>query len=157
MKKLIAIIMALVLIVPAAALGDLPDISGLSFDELVELKNNIQLAMWNCEEWQEVRVPAGVWKVGEDIPVGHWAISIVDHGMTTVWYCEMVDEIGKPVTWGAKYTYKQVASTDFKAFNETYDHVIDFDAKEGWYFIFDKAVTFTTYNGKPDLGFKRGE
>lgn len=157
MKRLITIILILALAVPVATLADLPDISGLSFDELVELKNNIQLAMWNCEEWQEVEVPAGTWKVGEDIPVGHWAISLVDHGYTYVWYCEEINELGKPVTWGAKYINKELASTDFKAFDETYSHVIDFDAKEGWYFYFEKAVKFTTYNGKPDLGFKKGD
>ena len=154
MKKLIAIILTLALIMPAASLADLPDISGLSYDELVQLKDQINLAIWNSQEWQEVTVPAGAWKIGVDIPVGHWSISIVDHGITTVWYCEQIDEVEKPVTWGAKYTYKKVASEDFKAFNETYDHVIDFDCQEGWYLIFDKAVVFSTYSGKPDLGFK---
>ena len=110
--------------------------------------------MWNSQEWQEVTVPAGAWKIGVDIPVGHWAIRIVDHGITTVWYCEQIDDVEKPVTWGAKYIHKDVASEDFKAFNETYDHVIDFDCKDGWYLVFNKAVVFSTYSGKPDLGFK---
>ena len=154
MKKLLTVVLILALALPALALADLPDISGLSFDELVQLKEQINLAMWNSQEWQEVTVPAGVWKVGEDIPAGHWSISIVGHGLTTVWYCEQIDEVGNPVCWGAKYADKAVASDDFKAFNETYDHVIDFDVQDGWYLIFDKAVVFTPYTGKPDLGFK---
>ena len=154
MRKLIAIVLILAVLLPAAAFADLPDISGLSYDELVQLKNMINLAMWNSQEWQEVTVPAGTWKIGEDIPAGHWAISIVGHGLTTVWYCEQVDELGGPVCWGAKYKYKPVASEDFEAFNETYDHIIDFDVVDGWYLCFDKAVVFTPYTGKPDLGFK---
>ena len=152
MKKLLTIILIIAL-VPVIALSDIPDISGLTYDELVQLKDQINLAMWNSAEWQEVTVPAGVWKIGEDIPAGHWSIRIVGHGITTVWYCEQIDEVGKPVTWGAKYIYKYLASEDFNAFDETYDHVVDFDAKDGWYLIFDKAVIFTPYTGKPDLGF----
>ena len=154
MKKLITLLLIAALLLPAAALADLPDISGLTYDELVQLKDQINLAMWNSEEWQEVTVPAGVWKVGESIPAGHWDIRIVGHGMTTVWYCEQVDEVGDPVCWGAKYKYKYLTSEDFNAFNETYNHVVDFDVQDGWYLIFDKEVTFSTYTGKPDLGFK---
>ena len=153
MRKLITFFLILVLILSAAASADAPDLSGLSYDELIQLRDKINIAIWNSQEWQEVIVPAGTWKIGEDIPVGHWSISMVGHGLTTVWYCEQVDEVGAPVCWGAKYTHKEVASEDFHAFNETYNNVIDFDAKEGWYFIFDKAVKFTPYAGKPDFGF----
>lgn len=153
MRKLITLLLIAALLLPALALADLPDISGLSYDELVQLKDQINLAMWNSEKWQEVTVPAGVWKVGEDIPAGHWAIRIVGHGITSVWYCEQVDELGDPVCYGAKYKHKTVTSEDFKGFNETYSHVVDFDAHDGWYFLFDKDVVFTPYTGKPDLGF----
>ena len=156
MKRFVCLLLALVLF-PLVSLADLPDISGLSYDELVQLKDQINLAMWNSQEWQKIIVPAGTWKIGEYIPAGHWSISIVDHGITTVWYCEQVDELGDPVCWGAKYKYKKVASTDFKAFNETYDHVIDFDTVDGWYLIFDKAVTFTPFAGYPDFGFNTGD
>ena len=154
MKKLITIILILALALPALALADLPDISGLSYDELVQLKDRINLAMWNSNEWQEVTVPAGVWKIGESIPAGHWTIKIVGHGLTNVWYCEKIDEVGKPICWGAMYNRKELASEDFNAFNETYAHEIDYDATEGWYLIFDKELVFTPYTGKPDLGFK---
>ena len=76
MKKLITVILLLALVLPVVSLADLPDISNLTYDELVQLKDQINLAMWNCEEWQEVTVPAGVWVVGEDIPVAHWSISL---------------------------------------------------------------------------------
>ena len=154
MKKLLTVILILAMILPAAALADLPDISGLSYDELVQLKDQINFAMWNSQEWQEVTVPAGTWKIGEDIPVGHWSITIVGHGLTSVYYCEKVDELGEPVCWGAKYVRKDLASEDFNAFNETYPHILDFDMQDGWYVYFTKDVIFTPYTGKPDLGFK---
>ena len=153
MKRLLALLFVLVFF-PVLSLSDLPDISGLSYDELVQLRNQINLALWNSSEWQEVTVPAGTWKIGEDIPAGHWSISMSGHGLISVYYCEKVDEFGEPVFFGAKYTRKDLASEDFKAFNETYNHVVDFELQEGWYLYFTKEVIFTPYTGKPDLGFK---
>ena len=54
MKKLLTIILILALAVPAAAFADLPDISNLSYDELIQLKDSINLAICNSQEWQEV-------------------------------------------------------------------------------------------------------
>ena len=74
MKRFFCLLFVLVLL-PVVSFADLPDLSGLSYDELVQLRDKINLAIWNSEEWQEVTVPIGVWVVGEDIPVGHWSIS----------------------------------------------------------------------------------
>ena len=73
MKKLLCLLFVLVLL-PVVSLSDLPDISGLSYEELVQLRDCINLAIWNSEEWQEVTVPPGLWKIGDDIPAGHWTI-----------------------------------------------------------------------------------
>ena len=43
MKKLITIILILALALPALALADLPDISGLSFEELTQLKKKLKV------------------------------------------------------------------------------------------------------------------
>lgn len=154
MKKLITMLLILALALPVLALADLPDLSGLTYDELVQLRDKINFAMWNSQEWQEVTVPAGTWKVGENIPAGHWSIKMSAHGITNVYYCEEVDELGQPVCWGAKYVHKEVASEDFHGFKQSYNNVIDFDVQEGWYLYFDTEVIFFPYTGKPDLGFK---
>ena len=95
MKKLLTIILILALVVPAAAFADLPDISNLSYDELIQLKDSINIAMWNSQEWQEVTVPIGVWVVGEDIPIAHWSISI-DPNSSRKWvsvtYCDLLND-----------------------------------------------------------------
>ena len=153
MKRFFCLLFVLLLL-PVISLSDLPDISGLSFDELVQLRDQIQFAMWNSEQWQEVTVPAGTWKIGEDIPVGHWSIKMSGHGYTIVWYCEKVDKLGQPVCFGAQYIHKDVASEDFQAFDEEYAHVIDFDMEEGWFLYFTDPVILSPYTGKPDLGFK---
>ena len=73
MKKLILLLLVLALL-PVGCFADLPDISGLSFDELIQLNRQVRQALWASDEWKEVKVPAGVYKIGEDIPSGQWSI-----------------------------------------------------------------------------------
>ena len=51
------------------------DVSSLSFSDLIKLQEEINLALWNSDEWQEVTVPAGLYQVGRDIPAGTWVVS----------------------------------------------------------------------------------
>lgn len=157
MKKLIVITLILALLLPAAALSDLPDISHLTYDELVQLKDRINLAMWNSEEWQEVTVPIGVWKVGEDIPLGHWSISIsptTSSKWASIKYCDKLNEAGTDAGnqfYCKIYDYLNVATPD----NDNYPQTIDIDLKPGTYIIIGHAsVVFTPYAGKQPLGFK---
>lgn len=157
MKRLIAIIMIIALAVPALAVADLPDISKLTYDELVQLKDNINLAMWNSQEWQEVTVPVGVWVVGEDIPIAHWSISLSPEASgkwAKIIYCDRIDESGLDAgnQFDCKiYAYLNVASPD----NDRYPQTIDIDLKPGTFLIIGNgSVVFTPYAGKPSLGFK---
>lgn len=51
------------------------DLSGMSFEELLDLRNAVDKAIWASDGWQEVEVPAGAYVIGEDIPAGKWNIS----------------------------------------------------------------------------------
>ena len=157
MKKLISLLLALILTLPAIALADLPDISSLSYDELVQLKDQINLAMWNSQEWQEVTVPIGVWAVGKDIPVGHWSISL-SPDVSTKWasikYCDKLDASGTDT--GNRFDCKIYAYLDVAApGNDNYPQMIDLDLQAGTYIIIGHgSVVFTPYQGKQSLGFK---
>ena len=154
MKRFICFLFVMLLF-PVVSLADLPDLSGLSYDELVQLRDQINLAMWNSEEWQEVTVPPGLWKIGEDIPVGHWTIRLgVNHGYDTVWYFEQPDEFGRPFAALTKHVYQSIATKDWNAFDKEYIYETDFDMKDGWYFYCGTTTIFSPYSGKPDLGFK---
>ena len=154
MKKAF-IILFIFLLVPCICFADLPDIGSLSFDELVQLRDQINIAMWHTEEWQEVTVPGGLWKIGEDIPAGHWSIRLgVEHGYSVVWYFEKPNEFGRPYATLTKAVHQEIATEDFHAFNEEYIHETDFDMKDGWYFYCENTTIFTPYQGKPSLGFK---
>ena len=158
MKKLFIFTLILALILPVAASADLPDLSGLTYDELVELRDRINLAMWNSQEWQEVTVPAGVWEVGVDIPEGHWTIRIAaEDQLTNIVYTDKLDEVGKDVGYGWKGYHTSLCNKKLKNGSLKWPEYIeeaDIDMKAGMYFICKIPVVFTPYTGKPSLGFK---
>ena len=88
MKKLIVFFLIIALAMPAAALTDLPDISGLSQEELIELNHQIQLRLFSEKLIDGVEVPEGEYLVGEDIPAGIYHMEVVfpnAGGMLTVY------------------------------------------------------------------------
>ena len=70
MKKLICIV--LILMLPVIALAD--DLSSMSYEELLTLRQQITAEIMSRPEWKEVEVPSGIWIVGKDIPVGTYSI-----------------------------------------------------------------------------------
>ena len=92
MRKLVSVILVVVLLFLATtAIADV-DISGCSYDELVQLVNEAQKLMMESDKWQEVEVPAGVYKIGEDIPAGHWDISPVRKGRNMLTWGKKLNE-----------------------------------------------------------------
>ena len=156
MKRIIVLVLAILL--ASAAVAESIDLSGLTYDELVALKDRINLAIWESEDWQEVTVPIGVWKIGEDIPEGHWTIKPAPGG-TMSWghisYGTKLDEIGKSLVYDSEgFIYAEmVRLEDSGAAVELTE--IDLDMKAGAYLVIEKVdMIFTPYAGKPSLGFK---
>lgn len=154
MKKLLAA-SALCLALCAPAIAEV-DLSGMSYAELVSLKDQINLAMWQCQEWQEVTVPQGVWVVGEDIPAGHWSVSPVDGAWATISYGSKLSENGRSLDRSNDRFSEILVNPSSRIFREGQDAtMIDFEAKTGAYIIIENGdVVFTPYAGKPSLGFK---
>lgn len=155
MKKLVLFtLFLLVFSVPALAEVDL---SGMTYDELVALSDQINLAMWNSQEWQEVTVPQGIWKVGEDIPEGHWTIKPVDNVYSYVSYGNTLEANQKEVSYKSKDYYREnIYSPTSSIYDQGEDLTqMDIDAKSGSYICIENGdVIFTPYTGKPKLGFK---
>ena len=78
---MIAILLSIALAFSAAE----TDLSGMSFDELIALQEQVNKALWNSDGWQEVTVPVGVYKVGEDIPAGRWTVMNSVDEDTYIW------------------------------------------------------------------------
>ena len=119
------------------------DLSNYTFDELVALEKQIIKEMVSRPEYKEVTVPLGVYKVGEDIPVGKWTISgLKDSGI--VYWGKGVDE------YGVEIPYNQMIA-DFTHWDE--GDSIDWDLVEGTYIaVTISPVKFSPYIPK-SLGF----
>ena len=160
MRKLAALALLILLtLLPAASFAaNAPDLSGLTLEELVALRDRIDLAIWNSGEWQEVTVPQGVYEVGVDIPAGHWTVKAVEGASASVIWGTVLDATKKSIDiWAsAFYDYARVVSKTYEFYNDK-EHMseIDYDLGAGQYLIIEDAkVVFTPYAGKPDLGFK---
>ena len=154
MKRALCIILALVLVLTLAPAAFAEwDLSGMSFDELVALKDQIDLALWNSADWQEVTVPQGIYKVGEDIPMGKWTIKAPAGGYTVVKVGSQLDENGTDVNYrgeekaicGENYTgWAPSSACEFWTVELREDQYVS--VKNG-------ACVFTPYAGN-NLGFK---
>ena len=155
MKKL-AVVLVLLLALPVFAQADV-DLSGMYFDDLVALREKIDLAIWNSQEWQEVAVPQGIWKVGEDIPVGHWTSKPADGVYGFISYGSKLEDNNKEVSYKSDDYYHVILTSETQRNFEKGEDVIqtDIDMKSGAYIEIEAGdVIFTPYSGKPKLGFK---
>lgn len=164
MKKLISFLIALVILLAPCALAEI-DLSGLSFAELIELRDRIQQELFTRDEWQAVLVPQGLWKVGEDIPAGSWRLicgvqkettSLSDYAYVRIG-TELRDngaELSGISSWNYEFKLYNPYNKYFKAGDMTEYSVT---LKAGQYVFIDPdddPVLFMSYIGKPTLGFK---
>ena len=154
MKRFFACFLAALLLFSVSASADPPDLSGLSFAELISLRDQLNLAIWSSDEWQEVSVPIGIWEVGKDIPAGHWMITPPDRDFGQVFYCQKYIPSTKKPDHGYPAHTCVIAGVKTSFANST-DNYVDYDMEDGWFFINEVSVTFTPFIGKPDLNFKK--
>lgn len=74
MRKLICVLAAVVLMAGSFAVAEY-DFSGLSFDQLLAVRAELDAAIWASDGWQEATVPQGAYVVGVDIPAGRWHVA----------------------------------------------------------------------------------
>lgn len=156
MKKILALVLILLCFASVAFAESAFDLSVLSYEELVSIKDQINIAIWQSEEWQEVEVPKGVWIIGDDIPAGKWTIKAADEIKAEVYWCDKLDDSGTGASFFGKiYEYEALYSLHHRYYEKGDTTEVTWDLKNGQYFIVDDGIAlFTTYSGKPSLGFK---
>ena len=154
MKRLICVLLLVCMATFASA--ESIDLSGLSFADLVALKNRINLALWNSEEWQEVIVPQGIWKVGEDIPAGSWTVRCAAAFTAVIEYGPDLDETGNDILYKTRRGRCVLESPEYKHYEKNISiEQYSFTVNEGEYIrIVNCDLVFTPYSGKQDFGFK---
>lgn len=155
MKRILVLFMALLCIAGVAS-AEAIDLSGMSYEELVALREQVDLAIWNSEEWQEVEVPQGVYVVGQDIPAGKWTIKAADGITADVEWGDMLDASGAGLAWGGRiYEMEFLKSVNYRYYEKGQSTEVTWDLKDGQYFIVgDGVALFTPYSGAKSLGFK---
>ena len=155
MKRIISLLIAVTCLCGGAFAADF-DLSGLSYDELVSLKEQVDFAIWNSNEWQEVEVPQGVWVIGEDIPEGKWTIKAAEGVSASISWGDVLDSSGLEISYeGDIYAYDRVESESYHGYDFGDTLEVTWDMKAGEYFVVEDGVAvFSPYSGKPKLGFK---
>lgn len=156
MKKILCSLLAILFLSVSSAFAADIDLSNMSYDELVALKDKINLAIWNSHDWQEVTVPQGLWEVGKDIPEGHWTVRCATDAYAEVYYGDTIAEDGRSIKITKRFVHEEVVSPDYRTFEDGKDLAeFSFTVQKGDFIFIDKSsVVFTPYAGKPDLGFK---
>lgn len=154
MKKMICILVTL-LMIPVMAAAEI-NLDGMTYEELVELKDKINLAIWKSEEWQEVEVPKGVYSIGEDIPTGKWTIKAPEKDYVKLYWGDALDESGVNMSYdGRIWELERLTHPEYRYYEKGDATEVTWDLKEGQYIIVDEGTAvFTPYAGKPSLGFK---
>ena len=156
MKKLFIVLLIVLLAFPPLSFADSIDLSNLSFDELVSLREEINLALWKTEEWQQVTVPAGTYIIGKDIPAGHWTIKPAKDSTCLIGYFITADFSGKePADPLNDYYYQGIADPESSYASVVDMYQLDLVLIDGYYLsiTYGDAI-FEPYTGKPDLGFR---
>lgn len=162
MKKLFSVFLAALLIVSCAAAEDI-DLSALTFTELAALRDRCQYEMMQRDEWQEVTVPPGVYKVGEDIPAGTWSVHCSEANTgsyalkeATIEWGDYLRDNGQSIAWSGtwdRHTLFSKTSSQYVDFN----YVYTFTVHDGQYIVISfgyNAVVFTPDAGKTGFSFK---
>lgn len=156
MKKIIAILTAL-LIFPVCCIAEI-DLTGMTYDELVALKDQINLAIWNSEEWQEVEVPYGVWEVGVDIPAGKWTVKPVEGTRANIHWGSRLNASGTDVDYQSSkdiYELERIYHKNYRSYEPGDPTEVTWDLQDGQFFVVTEGIViFSPYSGKPSLGFK---
>lgn len=148
MKRIFAFFCLLVFL-PAVSLADLPDLSGLSLDELLELRSLVDVTIKSAEGYQEIELPPGLWAVGVDFPAGTWLVTPLDDQYLNLWYGDVLNESGTDAGagWDGYNGYNHSFSTKKKKDGSwkdpDYPHFVTLTMKAGWYFKNGGTVILT--------------
>ena len=127
----------------------------MTLEELVDMRNEATRLIFESGEYKEVTVPPGVYRVGPDIPAGHWTIRAYgEDTMAAIYYVEKVDSSGMLPDYNYRYVLRSFASPELCAYEPgTLVESTDIQAAKEWYFIISEgSVVFSPYTGN-NFGF----
>lgn len=140
MRKILLVALFILMIIPATA--DTIDLSGMTYDELSDLNAQVNAALWAHPDFEEVIVPAGVYKIGEHIPAGTWQLFPLDGSRCYINYGTSLNASGTEVdilsTVSSEIIYSETSSV-YDVGDPTYWVIT---LTDGYYIEFSKSVIF---------------
>lgn len=150
MKKLLCLLLVLCMFPFVSLAEEDNEFMGLSYIELMGKLGKVERALWACKEWTSVDVAAGVYKIGEDIPAGHWTITPAaynDFYMISYGTKLNITETGLE---SDSIVDSWMISSDY---SDTLPHRLDIVLQDGFYLqLYHKSV-FKPYSGKSKPSF----
>lgn len=150
MRKVIALIMSILMIILASvAVADV-DISNLSYEELVALVNEAQMLMMKSDKWQVVDVPPGTYLVGKDIPAGQWQLSVYDESYVDFEIGTAIKDNGEIDYMACYQDYKHITLKGKRCvlYSEGDTTTYSIELKDGWYVVITTgSILFSPFTG----------
>lgn len=143
MKKLFCLVLVGILIMSVAWAEEI-DLSGLSLRELEALRNRCLLEMFSREDWQEVSVPQGVYKVGVHIPAGTWTVQCKTGYFTSIEWGDRLAPNGHEVDVTDRSDYTSVYNPNHERTDPSERISYTFTVRSGDYIIIDYAPAVFT-------------
>lgn len=140
MKKLLLIIFAVLMIIPAAA--ETIDLSSMTYEELVDLNTQLNTALWTHQDFEEVTVPAGVYKIGEHIPAGQWQIYPMQGSFCGIFYGTEINAAGTEVEFLDVISSAVIYSETSSVYDDGDPTYWIITLSDGYYIEFNKSVIF---------------
>lgn len=136
-RILLAAVTLCVALVPAARAEldvSTVDLSGLSSAELVILKNKVNVAIWESGDWKQVTIQPGVWKVGEEIPAGHYHVTAAEGDAIKFRYGDTLSAGKTAVTYSSNaYISESLFHPSAKSYRPGSATSVNVDMQEGCY------------------------
>ena len=150
--RLTAILLLVVLMISCTHAGaeDI-DLSLMSYEELLSLRNKIMDEMLTRPEWENVLVPAGVYEIGVDIPEGTWTITAEEYSDPYVNIGNGINDTRTDFA-GDCIEWAHLTGIYNSRYNSSSTVSVTWKFSIGHYFISDGPTIFTRAI-RPSLGF----
>ena len=144
MRKLLLVALAVLMMIPALSTAETIDLDSMTWAQLRTLYTKVANELWSRDEMQEVVVPAGIYKIGTEIPAGKWAIYAHPNLYVTITYGKELNSSGTSVSWLGSGDYKNVKGKNYWTYDEGEPDNWTLTLKSGYYIEFDGTVIFRT-------------
>lgn len=146
MEKILIIIIALINLFSGNSSPEM-NIDEMSFSDLITLREEVNSALWGSEELKSVTVPVGVYKIGNEIPVGKWVIRPVEGSTAMIIIGTKTKNNGMEIE--PPYWHEQITSPSdsYSKYNKTSEVVVTLES--GYISIGQSPVYFEPYLDEP--------